>query len=156
MSLEVGKTAPEFSLPDQAGKTHTLKDLSGKTTLIYFYPKDETSGCTQQACALRDNFEELQAKGIDVIGVSKDDVKSHEKFAQNHQLPFDILADPDTKMIDAYGAWGERNMYGRKFMGTIRSAVLVGPDLTILAVWPKIQPLKTVPAVLEFLKTQEK
>ena len=156
MSLEIGKTAPEFSLPDQAGKTHTLKDLSGKTTLIYFYPKDETPGCTQQACALRDNFEELQAKGIDVIGVSKDDVKSHEKFAQNHQLPFDILADPGTKMIDAYGAWGERNMYGRKFMGTIRSAVLVGPDLTILAVWPKIQPLKTVPAVLEFLKTQEK
>jgi peroxiredoxin Q/BCP len=154
MALEVGKAVPDLNLPDQDGKNHSLKDLKGKTTLIYFYPKDETPGCTQQACSLRDNFEALQAKGVDVIGVSKDDVKSHAKFAEHHNLPFDILADPDTKMIDAYGAWGERNMYGRKFMGTIRSAVLVGPDLKILAVWPKIQPLKTVPAVLEFLKEQ--
>jgi peroxiredoxin Q/BCP len=155
MTLEVGKPAPQFSLLDQAGTTHSLSDLKGNTTLIYFYPKDETPGCTAQACALRDNFEELQAKGINILGVSKDDVKSHAKFATKHQLPFDILADTDGKMVEAYGAWGEKSMYGRKFMGIIRSAVLIGPDLKVLAVWPKIQPLKTVPAVLEFLKTQK-
>lgn len=153
MPIEVGKPAPEFNLPDQSGANHALADLKGKITLIYFYPKDETPGCTQQACALRDNFEALQAKGIDVIGVSKDDVVSHQKFASHHDLPFPILADTEAKMTSAYGAWGERNMYGRKFMGTIRSAVLVGPDLTVLAHWPKTQPLKTVPEVLKWLET---
>ena len=156
MALVVGDKAPDFILEDQAGKTHKLSDLKNRTTLIYFYPKDETPGCTQQACALRDNFEELQAKGIDVIGVSKDDVKSHAKFATKHELPFDILADPSTKMIESYGAWAEKSMYGRKFMGIVRSAVLVGPELKILAVWPKIQPLKTVPAVLEYIDKQSK
>ncbi|MBA3678870.1 thioredoxin-dependent thiol peroxidase [Candidatus Saccharibacteria bacterium] len=152
MSLEVAKPAPEFSLPDQNGKTHSLSDLKGKTTLIYFYPKDETPGCTTQACALRDNFETLQAEGIDVIGVSKDDVKSHAKFASKHELPFTILADTETTMTNAYGAWVEKSMYGRKFMGTVRSAALVGPDLTILVVWPKIAPFKTVSEVQKWLK----
>jgi len=151
MALQVGDTAPKYSLLDQHGKTHTSGDLKGKTTLIYFYPKDETPGCTQQACALRDNFKQLQAKGVDVIGVSKDDVVSHQKFASKHELQFTILADPETTMIDAYDAWGERNMYGRKYMGTVRSAVLVGPDQEVLAVWPKIQPLKTVPEVEKWL-----
>lgn len=153
MSIEVGKQAPDFTLQDQSGKTHSLSDLKGRQTLIYFYPKDETPGCTAQACALRDNFEELQAKGVDVIGVSKDDVASHVKFVAKHNLPFNILADPEGKMVEAYDAWGERNMYGRKFMGIIRSAVLIGPDLTVLAHWPKIQPLKTVPTVLDWLQT---
>lgn len=152
MSLTVGSKAPVFNLPDQHGKQHALESLRGHTTLIYFYPKDETPGCTVQACSLRDHFEELQAKGVDVIGVSKDDVDSHGKFAAHHKLPFSILADPDKKMIEAYGAWGERSLYGRKFMGTIRSGVLVGPDLKVLAVWPKLPPLKTVPEVLKFLK----
>ncbi len=153
MSIEVGKLAPPFNLPDQTGKSHTLDDLKGKTTLIYFYPKDETPGCTQQACSLRDNFEELQAKGIDVIGVSKDDVASHAKFVTKHDLPFAILADTDGKMVDDYGAWAEKSMYGRKFMGIVRSAVLIGPELQILAHWPKIQPLKTVPEVEKWLQT---
>jgi len=151
--MQVGKPAPDFNLEDQAGKSHSLNDLKGKTTLIYFYPKDETPGCTQQACSLRDNFEALQAKGVDIIGVSKDDVTSHQKFASHYDLPFPILADTETKMTSAYDAWGERNMYGRKFMGTIRSAVLIGPDLTILAHWPKIQPLKTVSEVEKWLTT---
>lgn len=155
MSIRVGQKAPNFELQDQKAQNHKLLDLKGKTTLIYFYPKDETPGCTVQACSLRDNFEALQAQGVDVIGVSKDDVKSHAKFSEHHKLPFPILADPETKMIDAYGAWGERNMYGRKFMGTIRSAVLIGPDLAVLAHWPKIQPLKTVSAVQEFLKEKK-
>ncbi|MEI8072903.1 MAG: thioredoxin-dependent thiol peroxidase [Candidatus Saccharibacteria bacterium] len=152
MSLNVGDQAPDFKLEDQSGKVHELKDLKGKKTLIYFYPKDETPGCTIQACSLRDNFEKLQSVGLDVYGVSKDDVKSHEKFAAHHNLPFDILSDPENNMINAYGAWGERNMYGKKYMGTVRSAVLVGEDLKILAVWPKIQPLKTVPEVIDWLE----
>ena len=120
MELKVGDKAPQFKLQDQDGKSHTLSELKGKTTLIYFYPKDETPGCTVQACSLRDNFEELQKKGMDVIGVSKDDVKSHDKFKQHHNLPFDILADPEHSMIESYGAWKERSMYGRKFFGTQR------------------------------------
>jgi len=153
MSLKAGDIAPQFKLLDQNEKAHDLNDLKGKTTLIYFYPKDETPGCTVQACSLRDNFEELQSQGIDVIGVSRDDVVSHSKFATKHKLPFTILSDPSAKMIDAYGAWGERNMYGRKFMGTIRSGVLVGPDLKILTVWPKLQPLKTVSEVKKFINS---
>lgn len=152
MSLQIGDKAPEFSADDQTGKTHTHKDLTGKTTLIYFYPKDETPGCTMQACSVRDNFEELQAKGIDVIGVSKDDVKSHQKFVEHHELPFPVLADTDHKMIESYGAWNEKTMFGKKYFGIVRSSVLVGPDLKILAVWPKIQPLKTVPEVLKWLE----
>jgi peroxiredoxin Q/BCP len=152
MSLQIGGKAPDFKLADQHGKEHSLDSLSGHTTLIYFYPKDETPGCTTQACSLRDHFEELQAKGIDVIGVSKDDVASHTKFAEHHKLPFPILADPETKMISAYGAWGEKSLYGRKFMGTIRSGVIIDSDLKIAAVWPKIAPLKTVPEVLKWLE----
>ena len=155
MQLKVGEKAPQFQLEDQDGRTHSLSNLKGKTTLIYFYPKDETPGCTAQACSLRDNFEQLKKDGIDVIGVSKDDVKSHAKFKQNHNLPFDILADPEHAMIEAYGAWQERSMYGRKFFGTQRSAVIVGPDLTILEVWPKIQPLKTVAAVQAWLSSRD-
>lgn len=152
MALEAGDQAPDYKLLDQNNISNSLKDLIGKTTLIYFYPKDETPGCTAQACSLRDNFESLQAKGIDVIGISKDDVASHLKFSQKHKLPFTILADPSTKMINAYGAWGQKSMYGRKFMGIIRSAVLVGPNLEILHAWPKIQPLKTVSEVEKWLK----
>lgn len=151
MSLKVGDQAPHFNLQDQNGEYVSLNDLTGKTTLIYFYPKDDTPGCTTQACSLRDNIEDLKTNGIDVIGVSKDEVDSHAKFASKYKIPFTILSDPSTKMIDAYGAWGERNMYGRKFMGTIRSGVLVGPDLKILAIWPKLQPLKTVSEVEKFI-----
>ncbi len=153
MSLSIGDTAPNFKLEDQNGKEHQLSDLKGKTTLIYFYPKDETPGCTAQACSLRDNFEALQAQGVDVIGVSKDNVVSHQKFSVKHELPFTILSDPSTKMIEAYGAWAEKSMYGRKFMGIVRSAVIVGPDLKIVAVWPKIQPLKTVGEVEKWLQS---
>src|SRR5207244_187732 len=128
MAIEVGKKAPDFKAEDQNGVKHNLGQLKRKTTLIYFYPKDETPGCTVQACSLRDNMEELKAEGIDVIGVSKDDLASHKKFAVKHELPFPILADPEHKMIDDYGAWAEKSLYGRKFMGTVRSGVIVGPD----------------------------
>lgn len=151
MPLQIGDQAPDFSLPDQNDRIRKLADYKGKRTLIYFYPKDETPGCTVQACSLRDNIEELSSDGVTVVGVSKDDVKSHQKFAGKHKLPFTILADPSTKMIESYGVWGERSLYGRKFFGTVRSAVLIGPDLKIEMVWPKIAPLKTVPEVRKFV-----
>lgn len=151
MSLKIGDQAPQFNLQDQNGDYVSLDELAGKTTLIYFYPKDDTPGCTVQACSLRDNIEDLKTNGIDVIGVSKDEVDSHAKFASKYKIPFTILSDPSTKMIEAYGSWGERNMYGKKFMGTIRSGVLIGPDLKILAIWPKLQPLKTVSEVEKFI-----
>ena len=149
--ITIGKPAPDFTLQDQEGNTHTLADLKGQHTLIYFYPKDDTPGCTAQACSLRDNLEELRELGVEVYGVSGDSVESHKKFAEKYNLPFPVLSDPERTVIDAYGAYGERSMYGRKFMGIIRSAVLIGPDLTIIAHWPKIQPLKTVPAVRAWL-----
>lgn len=153
--MEIGSKAPDFTLPDQDGKTHSLQDLAGKHTLIYFYPKDDTPGCTTQACSLRDNIEALTADGIAVFGVSADSVDSHKQFTNKYNLPFPVLSNPKKDMIEAYGAWGERSMYGRKFMGIIRSAVLIGPGLAIEAHWPKIQPLKTVPAVREWIKTHK-
>ena len=152
MSLQIGKKAPSFNLQDQDGNSVSLDDLSGKTTLIYFYPKDDTPGCTTQACSLRDNIDDLRSNGIEVVGVSKDDVESHRKFATKYNIPFKILSDPSCKMIESYGAWGEKNMYGRKYMGIIRSGALLGPDLKIIAIWPKLQPLNTVSQVQQYAK----
>ncbi len=152
MTLKIGDKAPDFMAVDQSNKTHKLSDLKGKMTLIYFYPKDETPGCTIQACSVRDSFEDLQARGINIIGVSKDSIKSHQKFAQHHKLPFPVLADTDHKMIEAYGAWSQKSMFGKKYLGIVRSSVLIGPGLNVLAVWPKIQPLKTVPEVMDWIK----
>jgi len=151
--LKLNQPAPDFTLQDQTGSSHSLNDLKGKHTLIYFYPKDDTPGCTMQACSLRDNLESLKELGLDVIGVSADDVSSHKKFADKYNLPFPVLSDSDKMMIEAYGAWAEKSMYGKKFMGIVRSAVLIGPDLSIEAHWPKIQPLKTVPEVTKWLET---
>jgi peroxiredoxin Q/BCP len=150
--MEIDSKAPDFTLLDQNEKSHSLKDLAGKHTLIYFYPKDDTPGCTTQACSLRDSIEDLRSDGIEVLGVSADSVDSHKKFAEKYNLPFPVLSNPEKDMIEAYHAWGERSMYGRKFMGIIRSAVLIGPDLTIEAHWPKIQPLKTVPTVRAWMQ----
>ncbi|QQS27343.1 peroxiredoxin [bacterium] len=150
--MEIGSKAPNFTLLDQNEKSHSLKDLAGKHTLIYFYPKDDTPGCTTQACSLRDSIEDLRSDNIEVLGVSADSVDSHKKFAEKYNLPFPVLSNPEKDMIEAYHAWGERSMYGRKFMGIIRSAVLISPDLTIEAHWPKIQPLKTVPTVRAWMQ----
>lgn len=149
--IAIGKPAPDFTLEDQNGETHSLAEQKGHHTLIYFYPKDDTPGCTAQACSLRDNLEELEKDGVKVFGVSADNVASHKKFADKYSLPFPVLSDPEKEMIKAYGAWGEKNMYGRKYEGIIRSSLLIGPDLTVEAHWPKIQPLKTVTEAQKFL-----
>ena len=115
---------PDFEVVDQDGKTVKSQDLLGKKTIIYFYPKDNTSGCTAEACNLRDNYEAMVAKGYNVIGVSKDSAASHKKFIEKYQLPFTLLADTSTEMIQAFGAWGEKSLYGRKYMGTLRETFI--------------------------------
>lgn len=111
---------PEFEVLDQDGNKVSSKDLTGKRTVVYFYPKDNTSGCTAEACNLRDNYEALLAQGYNVVGVSKDSAASHRKFADKYELPFTLLSDPSTQMLQAFGAWGEKKMYGKTVMGTIR------------------------------------
>lgn len=118
--LKIGDKMPQFEVVNQDGKVVTSEELLGRKTIIYFYPKDNTSGCTAEACSLRDNHEALIAKGYNVIGVSKDSAASHRKFIDKYELPFTLLADTTTQMQQAFGVWGEKSMYGRKYMGTMR------------------------------------
>ena len=122
---QIGDAAPAFEAPDQHGTLHRLQDYAGRKVALYFYPKDDTSGCTAQACDLRDNYQSLQAAGIQVLGVSIDSEKSHKKFADKYELPFPLLVDEDKKLVEAYGVWQEKSMYGRKYMGTMRYTFLI-------------------------------
>ncbi|MBE6251787.1 MAG: thioredoxin-dependent thiol peroxidase [Bacteroidales bacterium] len=124
MMLKIGDRMPHFEVMDQNGNTVNSEELLGRKTIIYFYPKDNTSGCTEEACNLRDNYQAMVARGYNVIGVSKDSVKSHKNFAEKYSLPFTLLADTSTEMIQAFGAWGEKSLYGRKYMGTVRSTFI--------------------------------
>jgi len=123
--LEIGTKAPEFSLPDQNGNIHNLSDYRGKKVILYFYPKDNTSGCSAQACSFRDLYPQITEKGAVVLGVSKDSVASHKKFEENFGLPFTLLSDPELKVIQAYGAWVEKKQYGRTYMGVNRCTYLI-------------------------------
>jgi peroxiredoxin Q/BCP len=125
MTLNIGDQAPDFEIPDQDGIAHKLSDYRGRKLVIYFYPKDDTPGCTAQACNLRDNYYDLRQKGYEVIGVSVDDENSHQKFIKKFELPFTLLSDTDHKMVGAYGVWQEKNMYGRKYMGTMRYTFII-------------------------------
>src|SRR5689334_6775115 len=118
--LEIGDKAPDFKTHDQDGENVSLKDFKGKKVVLYFYPKDDTPGCTKEACSFRDGFAAFRRRKIEVLGVSVDDEKSHRKFAEKYSLPFRLLADPEKKIVNAYGVWGEKRMYGRKYMGTLR------------------------------------
>ena len=122
--LKVGDRMPDFEVMDQNGNKVSSKDLIGRKTIIYFYPKDNTSGCTAEACNLRDNHEALIAKGYNVVGVSKDSVKSHKNFKEKYDLPFTLLSDTSTEMLQSFGAWGEKKMYGKTVMGTIRKTFI--------------------------------
>lgn len=125
MELKAGMKAPAFAVNDQDGKTVKLSDLAGKKVVLYFYPKDMTPGCTAESCNLRDNYKILQKQGYEVLGVSTDNEKSHQKFIAKEKLPFSLLADVDKKMHDAYGTWVEKSMYGRKYMGTARKTFII-------------------------------
>jgi len=152
MSLE-GKKAPGFSLEGNDGKQHSLKQYAGKTVVIYFYPKDNTPGCTKEACGFRDNYKELTDKGVVLLGVSKDSVASHNKFITSFNLPFVLLSDPDCSTMQAYEAFGEKVMCGKKTTGTIRSTVVVGPDGIVKKHWAKVAKADQHPAqVLGYLR----
>lgn len=133
--------AKEFSLPDQSGKIHNLKDYKGKWVILYFYPKDDTPGCTKEACNFRDNTEEFRKRGVVILGVSKDTVQSHNKFAEKYKLNFPILADPGLKTIKDYKSWGEKKFMGRSFMGTLRNTYLINPKGEVVKVYEKVNPL---------------
>lgn len=140
LALKPGDPAPAFSAQDQAGKTITLADLKGKILVLYFYPKDDTPGCTTEACAFRDEFAVYQEQGVIVLGVSTDPVKAHKKFADKFSLPFSLLADESKQIVTAYGVWGEKSFMGRKYLGTNRVTFLIGPDGRIREIWPKVKP----------------
>ncbi|MBC6605513.1 thioredoxin-dependent thiol peroxidase [Hymenobacter sp. BT188] len=138
MSLQPGEPAPDFEALDQNGNLIRLQDLRGQKVALYFYPKDDTSGCTAQACNLRDNQNELRAAGIKILGVSIDGEKSHQKFATKFDLPFSLLVDEDKKIVEAYGVWQEKSMYGRKYMGTMRYTFLIDEQGNIEKVITKV------------------
>ena len=136
--LKIGDRMPDFEVIDQDGRTVSSKDLIGRKTVIYFYPKDNTSGCTAEACNLRDNYEALQAKGYNVVGVSKDSAASHRKFADKYELPFTLLADTSTQMLQTFGAWGEKKMYGKTVMGTIRKTFIFDENGVLTEIIEKV------------------
>lgn len=138
--LQAGAKAPDFNTSDQSGKKVRLKDYRGKKVVLYFYPKDDTPGCTKEACAFRDRFAEFKKLGVEVLGVSVDTEKSHKSFAEKFKLPFTLLADTEKKVVNAYGVWGEKSMYGRKYMGTNRVTYLIDESGRIAAVFPKVKP----------------
>jgi len=129
--MNIGDKAPEILGKDEQGREIRLSDFKGRKLVLYFYPKDNTSGCTAEACSLRDNYEALQTAGYEVVGVSKDSAASHVKFKEKHQLPFPLIADVDHSLLEAMGAWGEKSMYGKKTMGTIRTTFIIDEDGTI-------------------------
>ncbi len=152
MSLE-GKQAPAFELAGSDGRTHSLKEYAGKIVVIYFYPRDNTPGCTKEACGFRDHHQTLEGLNAVLLGVSKDSLKSHDKFITDFKLPFVLLSDPEAKMMAAYGAFGEKVMYGKATTGTIRSTVVVGPDGKVVRHWTKVAKAEAHPAdVLAFLQ----
>jgi peroxiredoxin Q/BCP len=150
--LKEGQQAPEFTGTDQDGNTVTLSQFKGQKVVLYFYPKDDTPGCTTEACDFRDNYQGLKAKGITVLGVSVDDEQSHQKFAAKHSLPFTLLADTDKAIVEAYGVWGEKNMYGKKYMGTNRTTFLINEDGIISHIIKKVDTKNSTAQVLELLE----
>ena len=153
MAVEEGKKAPAFTLTDAKGKKVALGDFAGKNVILYFYPKDDTPGCTKEACGFRDGWSELKKLGAVVLGVSADGAASHEKFAAKYKLPFPLLSDPDRKVMTAYGAYGEKVLYGKKVVGVIRSTVWIGPDGKVRKHWARVREAATHPEqVLEALR----
>ena len=140
MNVTVGAAAPQFTLLDADGEKWSLRDHKGTPVVVYFYPRDETPGCTKQACDVRDNWAEFEALDAEVVGISPDDHHSHAAFRARHGLPHTLLADPDRKVIAKYGAWGEKSMYGKKFEGVIRSCVVIDARGKVAAVFDRIQP----------------
>ncbi len=156
MALSVGQTAPEFTALDQDGRTISLADYRGKWVVLYFYPKDNTSGCTREACDFRDAMEEVTSAGAVVIGVSPDSIRSHRNFADKYNLPFRLVADVDHQIAQAYGVWKEKTLYGRTSWGIERTTFIIAPDGRIAAIFPKVKVDGHVEQVLETLRALQR
>ncbi|HNQ92613.1 MAG TPA: thioredoxin-dependent thiol peroxidase [Alphaproteobacteria bacterium] len=152
VSLSVGDKAPSFSASDDQGQKVSLKDFRGQTLVLYFYPKDDTSGCTAEACSFTENIAAFNKLNVAVVGVSKDSIESHQKFKQKYDLKFPLLSDEDGKICEAYETWVEKSMYGRKYMGTDRSTFLIGEDGKIKALWRKVKVPGHVEEILKEIK----
>ncbi|WP_423147293.1 thioredoxin-dependent thiol peroxidase [Rubrolithibacter danxiaensis] len=150
--LKEGDQAPDFNATDQDGKPVSLSDFKGKDIILYFYPKDDTPGCTAEACSFRDNYQSLQNEGFTVIGVSTDDEKSHQKFISKYELPFTLISDADKKIVEAYSVWVEKNMYGKKYMGTARKTFIIDKNGTIKKIINKVDTQNSSQQVLDLLK----
>jgi peroxiredoxin Q/BCP len=152
MPLKIGDKAPGFSLPDQDGKAHAMKDYVGQWVLLYFYPKDDTPGCTIEACAMRDNLPKFRKMKAVVLGVSADPVKKHAKFAEKHKLPFTLLSDEKHELIEAYGVWAKKKFMGREYMGILRNSYLIDPQGKIAKTYEGVKPKDHAEEVLADLK----
>lgn len=151
-SLEVGDNAPNFKAESDTGETYSLSSMKGKPFVLYFYPKDDTSGCTAQACSFTENIKAFDKSGVTVLGVSKDSLEKHAKFREKYGLKFPLLSDTDGKLCEAYDTWVEKSMYGRKYMGIDRSTFLIGADGKIKSIWRKVKVPGHIDAVLEAVK----
>lgn len=149
--LEIGTKAPDFTLPDQNGTLHSLEEYRGKKVVLYFYPKDNTPGCAKQACGFGEHYPQFQEKGAVVLGVSKDSVASHKKFEEKYGLPFTLLSDPELAAIQAYDVWQEKNMYGKKTMGVVRTTYLIDEEGTIVKALGKVKAAENPAQMLELL-----
>lgn len=154
MAIQIGKQAPDFELPSSEGGSVGLSDLEGKYAIIYFYPRDNTPGCTAEARAFRDARDKLDELGAVIVGVSKDSLESHRKFREKHGLDFPLLSDASGEMIEKYGAWGEKKLYGKTSMGIIRSTVVLGPDGKVVAHFPKVKVAGHVEAVTAAIEAE--
>lgn len=151
LKLKEGDPAPDFTVPASSGGSVSLSNFRGQPVILYFYPKDDTPGCTKEACAFRDEFAAFKKKGAVVLGVSVDGAKSHTKFIEKYKLPFTLLADEEKKLVQAYGVWGKKTFMGREYMGTHRVTFLIGPDGLIKRIWPEVKPEQHAREVLEAL-----
>ena len=149
--MQIGDKAPDFSLPDKTGKLVSLTDFAGEKIILYFYPKDNTPGCTRQACAFAANYKEFQKRNIVVIGISKDSTESHRKFAEKYDLPFILLSDSDHKVIENYGVWQEKKLYGKVSMGIVRTTFIIDEAGIITHIMPKVKPDTNAEEILAML-----
>jgi peroxiredoxin Q/BCP len=150
--LTEGQKAPDFKAKDQNGNSISLSDFSGKDVILYFYPKDDTPGCTAEACSFRDNYQSLLNEGFEVLGVSTDDEKSHQKFITKYSLPFSLIADTDKKIVEAYGVWVEKNMYGKKYMGVARKTFIIDKNGLIRKIIEKVDTKNSSGQILDTIK----
>ena len=149
MTLEINTTAPDFELSDQNGNLHKLSDYVGKRVVLYFYPKDDTPGCTAEACSFRDNYSVFKQNGIEILGVSADSIKSHAKFQEKYQLPFTLLSDPEHSVSEAYGVWGLKKYMGREYYGINRTTFLINEDGKLVKIYEKVKPAEHAQEIME-------